>query len=227
VLTLEIAALAAGVARFDSLGLGNPPANIAIADGAAPLDETLGTVALWVLVGIVGWSLITGLAYAGATLFGRTDAAHRIGRVTPRAIRLCADRLAAVSLAVAILSASGPAMAAGSIRIGGGPTTPDPPRSAEIPHPGIQRLARDEKPAAAPALPTSPSRADGEYLVAPGDNLWRIAADHLTATPDTSISLRAYWLMVIEVNRNRLRSGDPNLIFPGETIILPPLSEAS
>jgi nucleoid-associated protein YgaU len=28
---------------------------------------------------------------------------------------------------------------------------------------------------------------------------------------------------VIEANRDRLRSGDPDLIYPGEEIILPPL----
>jgi hypothetical protein len=31
-----------------------------------------------------------------------------------------------------------------------------------------------------------------------------------------------YWLQVIEANQGRLVSGDPDLIYPGETIVMPP-----
>ena len=32
----------------------------------------------------------------------------------------------------------------------------------------------------------------------------------------------AYWLRVVELNRHRLRSGNPNLVYPGEVVELPP-----
>ncbi len=63
-------------------------------------------------------------------------------------------------------------------------------------------------------------------VVAAGDNLWTIAADHLGRAmdhhPDETETAR-YWRLVIETNRPTLRSGDPNLIYPGEVIQLPAL----
>jgi nucleoid-associated protein YgaU len=35
-----------------------------------------------------------------------------------------------------------------------------------------------------------------------------------------------YWRVVIETNREGLRSGDPDLIYPGETVVLPPVNES-
>jgi hypothetical protein len=65
--------------------------------------------------------------------------------------------------------------------------------------------------------------------VVEGDNLWTISRDHLARVtnrrsselPDHEIS--RYWLRVIAVNRTSLRSGDPDVIFPGELIMLPPV----
>jgi hypothetical protein len=66
--------------------------------------------------------------------------------------------------------------------------------------------------------------------VAPGDNLWLISRDHLAEVnnlPASELSdhdIAAYWLRVIAENLDSLRSGNPNLIFPGELIRLPPVS---
>ena len=61
-------------------------------------------------------------------------------------------------------------------------------------------------------------------IVEKGDHLWSISADHLeqrlTLRP-TDAEIVPYWRTVIEVNRDRLRSGDPDLIYPGETVLLP------
>jgi hypothetical protein len=65
--------------------------------------------------------------------------------------------------------------------------------------------------------------------VVEGDNLWTISRDHLAAVrnrPASDLSeheIASYWLRVIAVNRNSLRSGDPDLIFPGELIMFPPV----
>ncbi|MCC7078869.1 MAG: LysM peptidoglycan-binding domain-containing protein [Acidimicrobiia bacterium] len=64
------------------------------------------------------------------------------------------------------------------------------------------------------------------YVVVRGDNLWTIAATHLAshggADPSTS-SVARYWRAVIDANLAGLRSGNPNLIYPGEVLTLPPV----
>lgn len=68
------------------------------------------------------------------------------------------------------------------------------------------------------------------HAVVPGDNLWDIAAAHLAQAHGIAGSelspaeIHAYWTRLIAANRDSLRSGDPNLIYPGEVIQLPPLS---
>jgi nucleoid-associated protein YgaU len=60
----------------------------------------------------------------------------------------------------------------------------------------------------------------GQYIVEPGDNLWSIARAALgwNARDD---EVAPYWKALIGANRSHLRSGDPNLIFPGEVLGLP------
>jgi hypothetical protein len=37
----------------------------------------------------------------------------------------------------------------------------------------------------------------------------------------TAAEITPVWVEVIAANRDRLRSGDPDLIFPGEIVVLP------
>jgi hypothetical protein len=66
------------------------------------------------------------------------------------------------------------------------------------------------------------------YRVKPGDNLWKIARDHLLSERSggsgepTNHEVAAYWVKVVEANRD-LPSGDPDLIYPGDPITLPPV----
>ena len=66
------------------------------------------------------------------------------------------------------------------------------------------------------------------YRVKRGDNLWTIARDHLRSARSggsgepTNREVAEYWAKVVEANRNGLRSGDPDLIYPDEKISLPP-----
>lgn len=61
-------------------------------------------------------------------------------------------------------------------------------------------------------------------VVAEGDHLWKISKRHLETRlqrlpADSEIS--PYWRDVIEKNVDDLRSGDPDLIYPGEVIEMP------
>ena len=86
-------------------------------------------------------------------------------------------------------------------------------------------------PTAPPALATPPPSptAGATHTVARGEHLWSIAARQVataTGKPPADVApadIAPYWRRVVEVNRPRLRSGDPDLVFPGEVVELPPL----
>ena len=73
-----------------------------------------------------------------------------------------------------------------------------------------------------------PGDGSGSVTVTRGDHLWKISERHLEAslyrTP-TQGELRTYWKTVVEANSTRLRSRNPDLIYPGEVIELPPVPE--
>ena len=68
------------------------------------------------------------------------------------------------------------------------------------------------------------SDADNTVIVAKGDHLWKISGHHLhrvLGRQATNVEISPYWRRVIATNRPKLRSGDPDLIFPGEVVTLP------
>lgn len=63
-----------------------------------------------------------------------------------------------------------------------------------------------------------------DVTVREGDNLWKISATELRAahgTRPTNREIVPYWKIVIAVNDDNLRSGDPDLIYGGEVVELP------
>ena len=55
------------------------------------------------------------------------------------------------------------------------------------------------------------------YRVRPGDSLWRIAGRHLG--PDATVTATAQEVTRLwELNRQRIGTGNPDLIFPGQTL---------
>jgi len=72
--------------------------------------------------------------------------------------------------------------------------------------------------------PTEKPVADGSVVVERGDHLWKISARHI-GPEATDGEVAPYWREVITVNTPHLRSGDPDLIFPGEVVRLPAIRE--
>jgi nucleoid-associated protein YgaU len=73
-------------------------------------------------------------------------------------------------------------------------------------------------------LPIGLSATEPSVVVTSGDHLWKISQSHLDRVlgrPATVDEVVAYWRSVIEANRERLQSGDPDLIYPGEVVLLP------
>jgi hypothetical protein len=64
-----------------------------------------------------------------------------------------------------------------------------------------------------------------EVIIERGDNMWTLAKarlEELNGRPPTNAEIGPYWRRVVRANQDRIRSGDPDLIFPGEVLILPP-----
>ena len=83
------------------------------------------------------------------------------------------------------------------------------------------------RPIPSPVAPTAPPTAatisaERVYTVQPGDNLWSIAESHVSAADEVA----AYWRELVELNRPTLRSGDANLIYPGEAVALPEIGDS-
>jgi hypothetical protein len=103
-------------------------------------------------------------------------------------------------------------------------TTTPGPRSTEPPSPGATPA-----PPVPPGRARAPEAATDRHEVVPGDNLWDIAAAHLaeaTGRPGQNITngeIASYWVRLMAANEGLLRSGNPNLIFPGERVICPPV----
>ena len=84
-------------------------------------------------------------------------------------------------------------------------------------------------------LPYLPTEAEGVaadnqpaiVTVQAGDNLWTMSRHHLTAMFNrrpANQEIVPYWRQVIALNQSNLISGDPDLIYPGEVIAMPPTS---
>ncbi len=109
------------------------------------------------------------------------------------------------------------------------------PRRFRFPLPWLNPVETADQPIEAPdiaegripfPIPYHPSRiapADSYRIVA-GDNLWSIARRVLSQAMDhhpTTEQITSYWVDLIEANRENISSEDPDLIYPGERILLP------
>jgi nucleoid-associated protein YgaU len=203
----------------------------------------VATAAAW-------WLLATTGLYLAARLTRVPAMVRALEWTTPRAVRRLIDRAVALSV-IASLAGGTAAFAGGGnppapvvavvgrqprilLRPGTGPPTqPQPsPEPLPVPFPPAASV-----PPAAPVPPVAPipeSSALREgaappgpqdrYSVQRGDNLWTIAANRLADSGITRSNSRIapYWRELIQENRSGLRSGNPDLIFPGETVTLPP-----
>ncbi|NNF56032.1 MAG: LysM peptidoglycan-binding domain-containing protein [Acidimicrobiales bacterium] len=62
------------------------------------------------------------------------------------------------------------------------------------------------------------------HVVVEGDNFWAIADAHLTFVTGSSPTISqvaSYWRQLVEVNRTTIASGNPDLIYPGEQLVVP------
>jgi LysM domain len=183
----------------------------------APREDLFAVTARLVGLGLAWWLLaatalsITRRVVPGCRRLRSLDA------FTPVALRRRLDRALALGLGASLGLASIHPTGAATLDV----PVPRVPTSATT-------TTATTAPAAPASAPTTPSPHTSVVVVRAGDNLWVIAERALRATgqqagtPDVA----AYWRRVIAANTAHLRSHDPNLIFPGERVVLPPNDSA-
>lgn len=118
----------------------------------------------------------------------------------------------------------------------GGPTTTAAPTTTIAPTTTTQApgtttttVAPSEPPASEPGTsaeePGDPGAAAGHVVVAAGDTFWSIARDQVAAQVGgvpTDTQVTTYWAQLVNANAGALaQPGNPNLILPGQVLVLP------
>jgi hypothetical protein len=178
--------------------------------------EALALVAAWSTACLVaGWYGLGVLACTAARVWPyRRMLRHAVAWSPPAVRRL--SGIAACSIAgTSALMSSAPAFA-----------VPDDPVVRTPP----AITSTTTTPTATPALPavvTAEIPTTASHVVTRGENLWRIATAELTRVTGNARpgdhEVLPYWRAVLAANRSTLRSGDPDLIYPGEVVTLPPV----
>jgi hypothetical protein len=160
-------------------------------------------------------------------------------------VRTLADRIVAGSIAVSTIAApliatappapDAAAVAGVSAEVSVDYVPPsrlveDVPLDRTAPAPPDEQVAFTGRPTTAPQQPTveetSPEPISGpmEVIAVKGDHLWGLAEARMAKAmgrDPLEHELAPYWRDVVDENRSRIRSGNPDLIFPGEVIVLP------
>lgn len=109
----------------------------------------------------------------------------------------------------------------------GQPEPPQPTPAEPMPASELERGTQQENASArdrdGEATPDA-SQPVTAHTVVRGDSLWTIAHDTLTAAwsrPPSTDEVARYWRDVVAANTASLRSGDPDLIHPGEVVHVP------
>jgi hypothetical protein len=217
--------LVPGVAFAALISLPQP---IAVGEITASTTLESALLAFGRLAGLVlcGWLLASHLLYTLAIVSRIEWIAEMLRPVTLPLVRRIAAGLATITISFNAVSAVAQ-------------TTTEPPvvvvdtatlRQEATPTPNLQPIV--EVQADEPCMADEPPgfySAPLTWLVRPGDHLWRIAGEHLTIVLDrqpTRDEHTRYWVEVISAARPVTRSGDPDLIYPGEEIPLPPTIDA-
>lgn len=196
-----------------------------------PADDAIAAFVWLAALGCTIWLTGSTLFYLAARAVRVPKLIRAAGWVTVPSIRRMADWALATVLVVATATATPvradsppPLVVAvdhdGSLLPPGltGPVPIEPERGSGPAGPGDAPF---------PAFPEPPGgRSTESVKVRAGDNLWVICRRHLTGVlghRPANAEIAPYWRTVIERNQADLISGNPDLIYPGEMIELPPI----
>lgn len=195
-------------------------------------------------VGIAGWLFLSTAAYAAVSPVPRLR--RMVARVTSPIVRRAVDTALVASLAMGPAVSAGAAEApsepivvtidegdsSGLVVLPPGVFVPAPQPSAPsddgaeasppgAPHPFVSRHVAPETDPSDRLPVDRPST----HEVRPGDHLWSIAEQILRERSGRAIvadhEIAPFWRQLIDANLPQLRSGDPDLIYPGEVLTIP------
>lgn len=242
-LTLEAAVVAGlhALARLDGFGVRWSERDEWL--NTAPSEDVLAVATLLVALVIAYWLLISTVGYACAVAGGRPRLTRAARLVTVPAIRRLTGRALAFSIAAASVTGSfSPAVADGTsdptvvvVEVGPDgrllPPGTEPREKSPVLPPHLDRapLGADPRIVEVPSVADQPDGAVAHTVtVRRGDHMWSLAEQHLgrvlgrTDLGDHEVA--RYWVAVIDANRSTIRSGNPDLIYPGEVLTLPPVA---
>ena len=193
-----------------------PAAALAALTTTSPTDPLAPVVAAASLVTwlLAGWLLILCLL----TLV------EQVPGVAGRAAGAMARRVAPVAVRRTVAVVLGVTLSAGALGSTAASASPGAPGA------GVDRAAVLDWPTARPqaaapptldwAAPTRAAAPTSDVVVAPGDSLWAIAAEHLPAGADDA-QIAGAWPAWWAANRDAI-GADPDLIQPGTHLHTPP-----
>ena len=230
VLLFWMAFVAASIAGLHRLG-GSFPLDL-ILDPGGPLEPTLAAAIRLAGLAVGYWLAVSTVLY----LIGRAGrlpgAIRAVGWATIGPVRRLIDGLVASAVVVGV---GLPATAIAMTGPGYIPVPAGDPIETDVPVPGsllpgtlflptqqipVPEVGVPESVTTQTTIPNEPT----EVVVESGDHLWSLAEQRLAQVRGRGVSdaeIAPYWLKVIGVNLSRIRSGDPDLIFPGEIVLLP------
>lgn len=155
----------------------------------------------------VAYLLATAAIYVAASLLRVPVLLKGATAATPATVRRIVDGLLAIAVVLGPAATALPASAS--------PSQATPPTVTYTPVPAGDL----RNPIGVPAVDIVAIA----HTVVAGESLWSIAESRAVATNPsaTTADVTGYWRELVELNRGRIRSGDPDLIFPGEELLLP------
>lgn len=203
-----------------------------VLDSGGPLEPALAGVLRLTGLAVGYWLAASTVLY----LIGRAGrlpgAIRAIGWATIGPVRRLIDGVVASAV---VASVGIPATAIAMTGPGYIPVPAGDPIETEVPVPGsflpgtlflptqqipVPEVGDPESVAPQTTVPNEPT----EVVVQSGDHMWSLAQQRLEQVRGREVSdteIAPYWLKMIDVNLSRIRSGEPDLIYPGEILLLP------
>ena len=174
--------------------------------------EAAAAVLRLVALGAAGYLLVVTVLGLAAALLRRRRGLSVVTRWSPPVVRWLLGTGLAGALAVGPVAADSASPPPTMVLLPDDDTPPRPTTTTTVVPP-------NPPPAAAPAVTT--------ITLAPGDHLWSVAARTLASAwgrPPAGREVAPYWRLIVELNRPELPNpADPDLVFPGDVVRLPPV----